>query len=403
MSEDQEGLPVRSGELERTVARDARRRWATEVTQALQERRLSIHATAKAIGISPGRLQAWLSQDVEPSPRAMKDLAKVIGRGHLYLLQLLEWLPPDIGDVPLRWEASERLRDALADAAGWVAAAGGGTLMDAVNAFLADQPDWEITVRARMRGRHSPVHYATEIGFRRATGHSTQDRAEIIRSISPAIQRAGARWLDTDELLLSMPVLCVNTPRGLRPALSVPPSVAVVGIPDTGCREVAALLARTLDWAHVDVRALAAAQFGLADAPADILDRAQATVTQRLLGQSDTTARFTVWSCEDPKPILKTFREIGPDLPLVVLLRAPDRVLDRVAQRLGADHNPEVNLIEAAQNVVGRTLAAQRDPGTYLILDLPEDPFVAPVPDPDAVVDTAVDLARRAAAWLLGT
>ncbi len=431
MSEDQDGLPVRSAEAERTAARDARRRWAREVTQALQEQRLSIHATAKAVGISPGRLQAWLSQDVEPSPRAMKDLARVIGRGHLYLLQLLEWLPADVGDMPLRWEASDRLREALADAAAWVTAAGSGGLLGEIGTFLANHPGWEITVRAGMRGRRFPVHYTTDIDFRRTNGSPDQDegqnegqdddhtgdrdddhtddrdedrdedRAEIIRSIGPVARRAGSRWLDTDDLVLSVPVLCVNKPRGLRPALSVPPSIVVVGIPNTGCREVAALLAAELDWAHVDVRALAHEQFGLTtDVPAEILDRAQATVAQRLLTQPDTAARCTVWSCEDPKPILQTFREIGPDLPLVVQLRAPDRVLDQVAHRLGADSNPEVNLIEAAQHVVGRALAAERDPSTYLILDLPEEPFTAPAPDQDAMIDTAVDLVHHVTTWL---
>src|SRR2546430_11100407 len=100
----------------RDAAHQARQRWADEVLQALGEKRLSINAAAKAVGISPGRLQAWLRQDVEPSPRIMRDLAQVIGRGHSHLLQLLEWLPPEMSDAPLRLEATERLNESLAQA-----------------------------------------------------------------------------------------------------------------------------------------------------------------------------------------------------------------------------------------------------------------------------------------------
>lgn len=421
MSPDQDGQAAGAAEASRTAARDARRQWAREVSQALQEQRLSIHAAAKAIGISPGRLQAWLSQDVEPSPRAMKDLARVIGRGHLYLLRLLEWLPEELGDAPLRLEATERLREAIANTAGWVDAANGTAgatpVSDILGPFLAAYPGWEVTVRAVRRGIRWPLHHTTEIGFIPASAGTAAkadlaDKEDIERGIGAAIDRAGATWLTRDDLhehawaartdlVLSIPVLTAGAARGLRPNLYVPPSIAIVGIPETGAREVAALLANALDWAHLDVRAAATARFGIApDAPAGVVDRAQITIVQELLDQPQTVGRFTVWSCSDPRPILQTFRTLGAELPIVVLLRAPDTVLDVIARQLGADQDPEANLIEAAQNVVGRTLTATRDENTHLILDLPAQPFVAATPDADLVLDTAVEQADQVLTWL---
>jgi transposase-like protein len=40
--------------------------WSQEVAKALNERGLSVHAAARRAGISPGALQAWLHQGVEP-------------------------------------------------------------------------------------------------------------------------------------------------------------------------------------------------------------------------------------------------------------------------------------------------------------------------------------------------
>jgi hypothetical protein len=108
-------MPERlTSEERRTAAREYRKRWAIEVTHAIAEQGLTIHAAARLAGISPGALQAWLGQDVEPAPRAMAALASVINRHHLRLLELLGWLPEELGDLPLRLEATARLKDSLA-------------------------------------------------------------------------------------------------------------------------------------------------------------------------------------------------------------------------------------------------------------------------------------------------
>src|SRR5688572_3110428 len=141
----------RPGEDSRGGAHEARQRWANEVLQALAERRISINAAAKDIGISPGRLQAWLHQDVEPSPRVMRDVARVIGRSHVHLLQLLEWLPPEMSDAPMRLEATEKLNEAIGVARRWLRGASretgmrGGSLV--AGTLLERSSDWGATIR----------------------------------------------------------------------------------------------------------------------------------------------------------------------------------------------------------------------------------------------------------------
>jgi hypothetical protein len=412
-------------EQRRASARDARQRWAEEVTQALNEQRLSIHAAAKAIGISPGRLQAWLGQDVEPSPRVMGDLARVIGRRHIHLLQLLDWLPPELGDVPLRLEATEKLQEAMAEAQRWVEGATssiglrGGVLV--ASAVLESTASWQVSLRTASRGRTYSIPYAMLVAFLRtgaergAAADTQVHRAEIESLVADTMLRASAEWLPpaelTDEdwaprpdLVLSAPVLCASAPRGLQPNLTVPPSIVVVGLPLTGSQEVAALLAGMLDWAYFELESIGREQFGLGrNPPSEMTGRAQVEVAHRLLERPEGPGRLTVWSYSAVRPILQTFRDIHDDLPVVIFLRAPDSMLDYLTQRLGAEASPDVDLLETAQNVVRRTLLTKRDARTYLILDLPDLPDL-PVGeaglDEHLIFDAFVELAFQAAAWL---
>jgi hypothetical protein len=398
------------------------------VKQALAERGLSINAAAKEIGISPGRLQAWLGQDVEPSPRAMRDLARVIGRQHTHLLQLLDWLPMELGDVPLRLEATEKLQEAMAESRRWVERATGevglrgGSLV--AGALLEVSDDWEVQLHHAIRGAEHPVRHSTFLAFSRvgspnryaaatAPEDTDRDRAEIMGLIQDTILRTSAHWvppahLDGHEwpkrrdLVLSVPVLGASRPRGPLPNLAVPQSIVVVGGPFTGGQDVAALLAGYLDWAYFELAAAAREQFGLSnDAPAELADRAQAEVARRLLERPESAGRLTVWSYSALRPVLRTFREIGQKLPLVVLLLADDRLLEEASRRLRLEGNPDPDQGETAQNVARRTLQAGRDPETYLIIEVPEpsvdlaDPAAA-----DRLFDTSVDLAFTAARWL---
>jgi hypothetical protein len=176
----------------------------------------------------------------------------------------------------------------------------------------------------------------------------------------------------------------------------------VVGIPHAGSQEVAALLANLLEWAYLDVRALAAEQFELApDAAAHVVERATVTSARRLLEDPSGIARQTVWSYSDPKPILQTFRQLGDELPLVVLLRAPDSLLSYTTAQFAEREHPDVDLVEAAQNLVRRTVEQSRPPESYLILDVPDLPLGSNKPDEvDLVFDAYVELAFRAAEWL---
>ena len=57
--------------------------------------------------------------------------------------------------------------------------------------------------------------------------------------------------------------------------------------------------------------------------------------------------------------------------------------------------------MEAAQNLVRRTVEQHRHPDSYLILDVPDLPIGSGKPDEiDLVFDAYVDLAFQAAEWL---
>ncbi len=390
---------------------------------------MSIHAAAKAIGISPGRLQAWLSQDVEPSPRVMGDLARVIGRGHLHLLQLLDWLPRQLGDVPLRLEASEKLHEAVAEASRWLHSAEGavgeedGTAV--ARALLKLSNDWEVRLRNVTKGLRYRVRHSTQLGLSTAPHgqsersadaqvNTAMDRQEIVDLVYDAIERTWSRWLTQDEvgatgsefarpdLVLASPVLCAARSRGLRPNLRVPPSIAVFGIPLFGSQEVAALVADMLDWAYFDlVCAVREMQGPDIEASIPSTNRAQIRMARRLLQGPDAVGKLTVWSCDEATPILQTIREIREDLPLVVLLLAPDSTLEYAIRRLNVDGRQAADDLETAQNVARRTLASRRDAGTYLILDLPEvDRGSDPANSADDLFDAYVELAFRVADWL---
>ncbi|MBO0869784.1 MAG: helix-turn-helix transcriptional regulator [Micromonosporaceae bacterium] len=409
--------PDRDPDRRPLSGREARRRWAAEVTQALTEQRLSINSAAKAIGISPGRLQAWLSQDVEPSPRVMADLARVIGRGHLHLLQLLDWLPADLADIPLRLEATARLNDAMADARRWLQAATqaaglrGGSLI--AGALLAASDQWQATIRNTVRGDRYPARYETLVSLSPVapaggSADTAGDRARVEELIATVLNQTSARWLPHNQLtgqrwavrrdlVLSVPSLCASRPAGLRPNLLVPPSVAVIGVPRTGAPEVAALVADLLDWAYLDAGRLAEEQFGLPRGAASEL--AQETIAGRLLTDPAGAFRQTVWSFTEPGPILHTIREIGGELPLVILLRAPDSLLTALSE----EHQGAVahrDAAETAQNVVRRTLQAMRTERTYRILDVPDTVAGSGAEQLDAVFDAYVELAFDAANWL---
>src|SRR6266545_4000061 len=204
-------MPERlTSEERRSAAHRDRKRWADAVMQALGERGLSVHAAARLTGVSPGALQAWLSQDVEPSPRAMASLASVIGRRHLYLLDLLGWLPEELSEVPLRLEASARLQESLEEARRWVAAAttasGSSAAILIANALLERSGKWEVILRRRYRGhRYQTFPYGTHIALSRlgdpdphaipTVPHDTEaDREEIETLIADELRRANAVW-----------------------------------------------------------------------------------------------------------------------------------------------------------------------------------------------------------------
>jgi transcriptional regulator with XRE-family HTH domain len=418
-------VPKRQTSEERwKAAHEFRDRWAREIRQALAERGMSVHAAARQAGISPGALQAWLQQDVEPSPRAMEALARVVGRRHLHLISLLGWLPSELEEIPIQLEAAHKLREALAEAQRWVEAAttsvtfGGGALI--ANAMLEASGDWEVILRHGTRGRRHQVSIGTDVAFSRSRHADRQgppgptdterDRAEIERLIGPVLRQTGAFWQRPDgvsrwrwprrpDLVCSTPVLLASKPRGLRPNLSVPPSIVVAGVPYSGAPEVGALIASSLDWAFIELPNAARQRFGVAPGSDDELV-AQAEIARGLLEDPTGAGRCMVWSYHDLEPLVDSLREplLGQELPLVVFIRIPERLIEYAGRRLarGAD----AAAVETAQNRIGRLLD-QRGNERSVVLDLPDLP---PEPDQlrdvDAYFDAYVDLAFQAVQWL---
>ena len=240
------------------------------------------------------------------------------------------------------------------------------------------------------------------------------DRAELTSLIEDTVLRTSAHWLAPErfegrqwpkrgDLVLSVPVLGASKPRGLLPNLVVPSSIVVVGGPLTGSQDVGALLAGALDWAYFELAAAARERFGpSADSPVE-MDRAQAEVARRLLERPESLGRLTVWAYSALQPILQTFRELGDQLPLVILLWASDSLLGQASQRLGLEGSPDRDVVETAQNVARRVLLDTRkqEPHSYLILDVPELPVEPGHPqEADRFFDVYVELAFEAAQWL---
>jgi hypothetical protein len=193
----------------------------------------------------------------EPNPRALKALAEVIGRSHIQLLHWLGILPAELSYVPVRLEATEKLREALSDTQRWVEAAGvaiglsSGSLV--ANALLNATSKWRVTMDPAERGEHFPAPYEIRIAFApresQAEALTDTDRKRILAHVRDASRRTSAEWRDPSEsegwearpdLVLVAPSLLASRPRAQEPNFEVPESIMVVGVPYAGGRTVAA-------------------------------------------------------------------------------------------------------------------------------------------------------------------
>lgn len=410
--------------------------WAQEVTKALAERGLSVHAAARRAGISPGALQAWLHQGVEPDPRRLAALASVVGRRHLHLMYLLGWLPDDLDEATLlELEATEKLQAGMDEARRWVEAAtavagfSGGVRI--AHELLRASEDWEVTLRRSIRGSRHRAHFATHIALSRVgppsdphqpstrPADTTADREEIAALIPEGIRRTGAywrpvertrtwHWVKRPDLVLTTPVLLASKPRGLEPDLAVPPSILVVGVPYVGAADIGALLASALDWAYTDVVIGARERLGLPDPLNDSAMPALSDMARQLLRSPLGAGRYLVWSHNAAKALLETFKEprdFRGQLPLIVYVKAPPSMFEFIEAQYS--FQPQRSRLEVAeiaqvQRLVERRLR-ERDPGTCLTLCLPELELPIDRADPhdvDRLFDAAVELAFDASGWL---
>ena len=400
--------------------RPYRQRWATEVLRALQERNLSISKAAAEAGVSSGALNAWLHHDVEPNPRALKALAEVIGRSHIQLLHWLGILPAELSDVPVRLEATEKLREALADTQRWVEAAGAaiglssGSLV--ANALLNATSEWRVTIDPAKRGEHFPAPYEIRIAFApresQTEALTDTDRKRIQAHVRDTSRRTSAEWRDPSEsegwevrpdLVLVAPSLLASRPRAQEPNFEVPESILVVGVPYAGSRTVAALLSSLLGWAYNDVGTVARERFGEHEGEAFL--RAQTEVAKRLLREPAVDGRLMVWSYASLEPINDTIElldEAADSLPLVIFLKADDQLLEYASSRAGS----EVTMVESVQNKVRWRLRERQKsyPDGQCTLDLHLPPGLQigarSARDDHVLFDAYVEQAFAAAAWL---
>jgi hypothetical protein len=205
-------------------------------------------------------------------------------------------------------------------------------------------------------------------------------------------------WVRRPDLVLSVPLLKAGKPRGLQQNLVVPPSICVVGIPYAGGPDVAALLATALDWAFTDLDAVTRERFDVsANSPRG--SQAQAEVARHLLADPTGTGRRLVWSYNAAGAIIETFLDIRPDLPLVVFLKASDRLIRYAGDRM--EGRSTVIELLTAQNTIEHALSQREDSTTFVVLELPEQLFdLTGQHDVHAFFDAYVELAFAAAEWL---
>jgi hypothetical protein len=127
---------------------------------------------------------------------------------------------------------------------------------------------------------------------------------------------------------------------------------------------------------------------------------AQSEIARRLLEDPARAGRRLVWSYNSAGAITNTFLEIRPDLPLVVFLKASNRLVHYAAERQHKRVTP-VDLL-TAQSTVEHALGRREDSSTFLILEVPDLPLdTARQHDVHVCFDAYVELAFAAAEWLM--
>ena len=127
---------------------------------------------------------------------------------------------------------------------------------------------------------------------------------------------------------------------------------------------------------------------------------AQSEIARRLLEDPSSAGRRLVWSYNSAGAITKTFLEIRPDLPLVVFLKASNRLVNYAAER--QDNSVTAVDLLTAQSTVEHALGQRVDATTYLTLEVPDLPLDSTRQhDVHVCFDSYVELAFAAAEWLM--
>ena len=413
-----------------------RRVFAAEVRRALDEQGLTASRAAKLAGVSPGAFNAWLAGDVDPDPRALRDVGMVVGRSHLRLAHLVGYLP-DIPSSSLlvvdgvnrqRAAARELLRviRATEEPAG---AAGSATVLRALEQKSEQWERWQVWFQPEHRGVRHKSLFLTNVAFHQpgatSPAKSRRARQELTMLLGDVFPATGAFWRHRDrtetwswtppnrDLVLGIPHFLAPRAEALHPNPGVRHPICVAGLPYSGGPNVASILSSLLGWSFASLAFAAFRHYeweaGLPDehgkgelVPEAISSTASAQVdlAERYLKSSDEASSRLVWAFDDPEALHRTLHLLGDTSTLVIAPQLPPDLIAYAAHRTGRDES----VLAEVQTALEATLRDRSDPTTYLLLPaeaIPVDMTATDaLDDVHATFDAWADLAMAAATWL---
>ncbi|NYH40330.1 transcriptional regulator with XRE-family HTH domain [Micromonospora jinlongensis] len=156
------------------------------------------------------------------------------------------------------------------------------------------------------------------------------------------------------DVLLYPGLLEMRPPEPLAPWPTEDATLLVTGVYYAGAPDVAALLARELQYGFstFDQMARLQARAGLRGLPSAAFKRSVAGVAHAVLGDQSPTAGPMVWATDDPEPLLTPVARADvanfPDP--VVMLTLTDEVLDYAAYRIGCVESSHPSPEDQAEN-----------------------------------------------------
>lgn len=241
-------------------------RFGAAVRELLRERGESANSAAAAIGVVRNTLVSWLDGKVPPDPLRLADLAGFLGVSHAYLLQLTDYLPPELRSAGFHLNAASEARRsflALADYAQSIAdeIAHPGALR--VASALLQAQDWQVTLRPSLRGERRRVLLQTYVGIHplHLSVGLERDRQRVLEALGPLREMYSVTWREQEAhdwpdhpaLLLQVPEHERSRPPSPR-RLATVPDILFLGTPYAHAETAAACVADSLGYGYSDLR-----------------------------------------------------------------------------------------------------------------------------------------------------